>query len=465
MTMAIKRPRPARSVSEINPEFNNINSLVAATNKNDRFKLLEDENVPPGDLDNTIHPIFHCFHLDGPRKQTLQLASQFLAYDSVLTFFVPLLYGCELTDSRTGKTYLSDPLASASDAKRSEYITGVRRALCCLAHCVEFRFEKPEKRVWARTMINSVKPKFVRGCCKVFQRKVCVRIEVADMFDNFYDDDGGYATSTRCGKFRHDFLFATTIVHEIVHAVGVMRRGHLLEPCCRLDDPDVEWGYSWENYMFGGIINPQDRTKFGTHLLMRKVWADSEQADAAGGKEYCDVPMTYIARWFRKSTWDAIKEFGPLAIPLPISRFKIQASTRFNRWIVLTDCKDTREDIRDLQKEWNRFARREEAEGRARTTSHKITWGLRTKEQLQQSNVPIPLRVPNRSMHVSCCAYTSPVLDLNKCVSDAKNIPQVSQQEVLAVCRSSPRRESDKSRKRQADSHHESDRPSKVLKP
>ncbi|KAF2128827.1 hypothetical protein P153DRAFT_376198 [Dothidotthia symphoricarpi CBS 119687] len=427
--MTDKRPHPTRTVSDVSPRFNNINSLVAATNKNDRFKLLEDESITLGDLDNPIHPIFRSLDCDGPRKRTFQLASQFLTFDSVLAFFIPLLYGHELTDSRSGKTYLSDPSANVSDAKRNNYITGIHKALRCLAHCVEIRFEKPEKR-----------------------RKVGVRIEIADVFDDFYNDGGGYAASSHCGQLRHDFLFAVTILHEIVHAVGVMRRGHLVEPCCRLQDPDIEWGYSWENFMFGGIINPQDRTRPGTHLLMRKIWAGSKIADAAGGKEYCDVPMSYVAQWFCKSTWEIIEKSDPTAIPLPVSHFKIQASMKLNRWIVLTDCKDTRQSIRDLQREWNQRAREEEANGRPQATSHKITWRLRTKEQLQESNVPIPLRVARRRG------------SLNKCLKGAKKIQGAPQQEPLAVCRSSSPNKARNSRKRGADPCQESDRPSKVIK-
>jgi hypothetical protein len=48
--------------------------------------------------------------------------------------------------------------------------------------------------------------------------------------------------------------------------------------------------------MFGNVINPQDRTRAGTHLLMRKIRADRNKADEAGGKGYTDVPMSYIAQ-------------------------------------------------------------------------------------------------------------------------------------------------------------------------
>jgi hypothetical protein len=131
-----------------------INSLIAAANSDDRFKLLEDDCVPAANLTNAIHPIFWWFDCDGPMKQMLQLASHFLAHDSVLVFFVPLLYGRLLmrNNGSTIKSYLSDPFVHCSDARPEEIIAGVRQALHCLAHTIEFRFMKPEKRVYARTL-------------------------------------------------------------------------------------------------------------------------------------------------------------------------------------------------------------------------------------------------------------------------------------------------------------------------
>jgi hypothetical protein len=370
-----------------------INSLIAAANKDDRFKLLEDDYVPPTDLDNTIHPVFSWLACDGPMKPMLLLASQFLAHDSTLVFFIPLLYGRELkkTVNNTTKTYLSDPLAD-SDVNREDLVAGVRRALSCLAHTLELRFSKPEKRVYARTLASTTKPMYTSTCCTVFQRRVSAIIEIADRFVHFYESDDGYKTSSRCAQFRHDFLFASTLVHEIVHAVGVMRRGNLIEPCIRVGDPDPEWGYAWEHFMFGCVMNPQDRTQPGTNLLMRKTWADSTTAEQAGGKEYSDVPMAYIAQWFRKSLWDTVARQGPTAIPPPITHFKIQSSRKHRGWIVSTDCIDIKPKIVALQQEWIQQSRKPDANGHSVNATPRMFWRFQTTKALQKSNVPIPVR-------------------------------------------------------------------------
>jgi hypothetical protein len=383
-----------------------INSLIAAANSDDRFKLLEDDCVPAANLTNAIHPIFWWFDCDGPMKQMLQLASHFLAHDSVLVFFVPLLYGRLLmrNNGSTIKSYLSDPFVHCSDARPEEIIAGVRQALHCLAHTIEFRFMKPEKRVYARTLTKLTRPLHTLTCSPVFQRRSIAVIEIADRFSQFYYADDGYRFSSRCAQFRHDFLFASTLVHEIVHAVGVMRRGNLTEPCIRVSDPNPEWGYAWEQFMFGCVINPQDRTKSGTHLLMRKIWADPAVAEEAGGKEYSDVSMAYIAQWFQQETWETIAKQGPIAISPPEAHFKIQSSRKYGGWIVSTDCIDVKADIVALHQRWKRPCAKFDANGHPATLSLRIFWRFQTKEALQRSNVPAPSRVSwlsfDRNSHV-----------------------------------------------------------------
>lgn len=387
-----------------------INSLIAAANKDDRFKLLEDNGVQAANLNIPIHAVFSWFDCDGPMKQMLQLASQFLAHDSVLVFFVPLLYGRLLTrkDKNTSKSYLSDPLVHCSDARRKELIAGVRQALHCLAHSVELRFMKPEKRVYARTLTKLSRPVHTPACSPVFQRRSIAVIEISDRFSRFYYTDDGYKFSSRCAQFRHDFLFASTLVHEIIHAIGVTRRGNLIEPYIRVNDPDPEWGYAWEQFIFGCVINPQDRTKPGTHLLMRKVWTDPTVADKIGGKEYSDVSMAYIAQWFRQETWDTIAKQGPTAIPPPEAHFKIQSSRKYGGWVVSTDCIDIKPDLVALHRGWKRQCEKFDANGHPATASFRIFWHFQTTTALQMSNVPTPPRVPWLSYDRESCVKSVP---------------------------------------------------------
>jgi hypothetical protein len=362
-----------------------INSLIAVANKDDRFKLLEDDNVLAANLDNFIHPIFEWFDCHGPLNQMLRLASQFLTHDSVLEFFVPLLYGRELTrtDSCRTKTYLSNPLVDACHVKRDELLSGVRQALNCLGHSIVFRFKKHTKRLYARTLTKKASPVHTSTCYSIFQPNLTAVIEITNRFMEFYAEDGGYATSTRCAQFRHDFLFASTLVHEIVHAIGVLRRGNLTEPLIQIDDPDAEWGYAWEHFIFGCVINPQDRTQPGTHIFMRKLWADSLAAELAGGKEYSSVPMSYVAQWFRQETWAIVAQAGPTAITLPAAHFKIQSSRKERGWVVSTSCEDVEPDIVELLSQWKQHK-----------VAPNIICRLQTVEALQRPNVQTALRTP-----------------------------------------------------------------------
>lgn len=391
-------PRPKRKAPKAG---SGINGLITACNQNDRFKLLEDPTVFPGDLDNPIHTVFSKLDSTGPMKQMLQLASHFLSHDALLSFFIPLLYGRELKGviNSTYKSYLSNPLVSASREKYRIYLAGVRDALECLSHSVSFHFVSPVKRVYARTLREDEPSTHSTECYSLFQRKYSCKIELADYFKSYYTS-GEYSAASPCAQFRHDFLFATTLVHEVVHAIGVLRRGNLDEPYIRADCPDTEWGYGWEHFMFGCVVNPQDRSKPGTHLLMRKIWADPKTAEEAGGKEYSDVSMSYIAQWFRKDTWDIVRKQGPTAIAAPITHFKIQSSNKLRAWVVKSDCPEIIDDLIELHEQWGRCAIKPSPVSGSPTTNNgrvrctKILWQSMTPEQLQEHNVPIPVRAP-----------------------------------------------------------------------
>ena len=249
--MAGQRQRMKRA--QITPSYG-INSLIEAANSNDRFKLLEDGAVLPANLTNPVHPIFHQLEGEKQFHLALQLASHFLLHDRLLEFFVPLLFGDELYDMQSKKTYLRDPLVNASKAKQASLLAAVRESLQGLAERVEICLSDHKKqRLYARTIASDYALKPGTTCCRAFQERVSPKIEITDKFLRYYNDADGYAVASRCAQFRHDFLFATTLVHEIVHAAGIMRRGNLTEPHYRPDFPETEWGYAWENFMFGSV--------------------------------------------------------------------------------------------------------------------------------------------------------------------------------------------------------------------
>lgn len=377
-TMA--KPRPHMKRSDTTASLG-INALINAANKNDRFKLLEDDAIQTANLTNAIHPLFHQLEDDRQLQLALQLASQYLLHDRLLEFFIPLIYGREVHDVRYKKNYLCNPHVHASKARQGQLLAGVRRALQCLAkHLVISFVDQKQKRVYACTLAKDIAPLLTPSCCPKFQENMSPAIEISDKFLAFYTDPQGYAQASRCAQYRHDFLFASTLVHEVVHAVGVMRRGNTLEPYYQVNYPGTEWGYAWENFMFGSIVNPQDKERPGTHLLMRKVWADAELADTRGGKEYCDVPMSWVARWFRTETWSIVAEKGPAVIPPPATHFKIQGNLKLGAWLVSSDKPAVGKDIAKLRQQWQK-------------PTDIIRWNECTPEQLKISNVPVPLRV------------------------------------------------------------------------
>jgi hypothetical protein len=285
----------------------------------------------------------------------------------------------------------------ASKAKQAQLLLAVRDALQCLADRVEICFVNHKKqRLYARTIANDFRSTPATSCCGAHQRDVSPKIELTDKFLHFYSDTDSYASASRCAQYRNDFLFAATLVHEVVHAVGVLRRGDLVEPHYRQDYPETEWGYAWENFMFGSILNPQDKTQPGTHLLMRKVWANSNSEDAKGGKEYCDVSMSWIAQWFRNETWDIVAKHGPTAVSPPTTHFKIQVSHQLGAWVVTSDNPHVRKDVSDLYKHWQQYNRQlkfGEPSVEGQRASYMIYYNARTKTELQESNVPVPQRV------------------------------------------------------------------------
>jgi hypothetical protein len=431
--MAVLR-RLAKSAEITSSATIDLGFLVDIANKNDRFNMLDDDSVLPADLINPIHPIFHQFQANNQLQLGLQLASHFLLHDQLLDFFVPLLYGRNTTDSNSTKNYLGGPLLHASKAKQAQLRTGVRHALQCLAHHVDISFVGQTKGVWARTISTRTITPLTSTCCQIFQRKVSPRIEITEWFLKFYKDIDGYAKATRCSQYRHDFLFAITLVHEIVHAVGVMRRGDLNEPYYCRDYPGTEWGYAWENFMFGCIINPQQKTNSGTHVLMRKIWADDNTAKEYGGKEYCDVSVSWIAKWFRTDTWNIIAEKGPVAIAPPLTHFKIQVSNALGAWIVYAGDPAVQKDMAALDAH-RIYYERSHPDSKKQAN---IIYSERTLVELQQSNVPLPQRLPNvhRPSLVDSLMSESSLVD--SLVSSSRLLLSTAESPIMVYRQSSP---------------------------
>ncbi|KAF2730537.1 hypothetical protein EJ04DRAFT_515194 [Polyplosphaeria fusca] len=299
---------------------------------------------------------------------------------------------------------LSNPLMNKTDDERRVLLKRVRQAFQCLSHSIHFRFlDTGDHKFYARTQIHKAKPPHTDVCWKsTFECTESVRIDIRLQYRNFLQND--YASASKCGKLRQDFSFAVNILHELCHAVGVMRRGDLKEPHVRLDHPDKpELGYAWENFMFGGILNPFDRTSDGIKFLMHKVWSEDKEAFAAGGKEWTAMPVSYFAQWFQNETWDAIAEHGPVIVPSPPVELRLRASKI--HYTVFSHDAEALEDVQRLQKQTSEHYT--PLLGKAAIPSAALVV-LTTKTQLtdltslQQSLVPIPSRIsPRRNSRAS----------------------------------------------------------------
>lgn len=345
--MAPPQKRPAENT------FKNLLELVTAANKYDQLRLPNDPFAPASDLDNPIHPLLCRSNFEFGDKwedadfiyekmeQSLRLASMYLQHDSVLEWFIAPLLGHPLQslhpDGKSRQTYLSNPLAKKSGREQKELISEVRKALHCLSGCITFGFPSIDMRSYARTLIDKVKPTHEHSpaCTRYFTSKQAIKIEIRPQFAKFFLAD--YEESSLCKQFRQDFSFATVIVHEICHAVGVMKRGDMIEPYLRCDHPQAELGFAWENFMFGAVINPSDQESDTVGFMMRRIWSDNTVAKEAGGKEWAAVPASYIAKWFRKDTWNKIAEAGPTALPSPHVDLKIISTTNSPYYAVYSD--------------------------------------------------------------------------------------------------------------------------------
>ncbi|OCL10222.1 hypothetical protein AOQ84DRAFT_375105 [Glonium stellatum] len=302
--------------------------LIAAANTNDRYFLLDEPSIALPNLDNTIHTVFrqpNFGDLNPPTYHRLQpalrLASMFLESDKMLEWFVRLAFGKPLIDSVSGKTFLSEP--SRCPLQKQQQISEVREALKYMRHCVRFKFVE-NLDCFALTQKDISKAFKHPHTCTLYTSVHPTVIQIRDKYRQFFDTE--YATSNLCDKLRFDFSLATTIIHELTHAFGIMCRGDLKEPYHRLDDPQAELGWSWENFALGGIINPFDRTSARISFLMRKVWLSDKAAYAAGGKQWTAVPMAWIGQWFQKSTWAAIAESGPSVVLPPKCALKLRCT-------------------------------------------------------------------------------------------------------------------------------------------
>ena len=347
------------------PRPNHIGKLVSIVNRDDRFKLFNDAAVEEGNLDNPIHPLFHPENLEQNKhmKQALQLASLYLTVPSLLEFFIPLTFGAvQKKGADDAKTRQCIYFSRASIARKDE-IDIIAANLRCMAHLntwtwSDFSGEERFKNTWGLTIINKdteVTPQ-TDGCTKLDEKQSKYmfkpRVQTEIWLDNqmlayYTNEETGYVTRSRSEQFRYDFQTAMVLCHEIAHAYGGLIYGRFKEPYLHWKHPTNELGYAWEHFLFGGRLDPPQKTSPESLYHLYRVWQNREVARAFAGDEYTAVPVTWTAQWFRKDTWEEITKHGYKATPqLPETTFKIYWSINIWRHIVYTDDEDARNDLR-----------------------------------------------------------------------------------------------------------------------
>ncbi|KAF2503114.1 hypothetical protein BU16DRAFT_533386 [Lophium mytilinum] len=328
--------------------------LIAYANSNDRYRLFNDASVRLPDLEDIIHPVFRRsnfrdvdFSLYQRMRPSLRLASLFLESEAMLEWYIRPAFGTSMRASQPQKVFLSEPKRSRQ--RTAEMIREIRSILVGLSYCVEFQFVE-ELKCFALTCKDTSKETsyLARFWSPVFTSAHPTTIKLRDSSREFIECE--YSSSSLCDRLRFDFMFATTILHELTHAFGIMIRGNLREPYYDLADPQAEFGWSWERFALTGVINPFDRTSARVSFLMWKVWLDDDEAYANGGKEWTAVPVQWVSQWFQKSTWDAIAKYGPEAVAPPSCDLKLHC-TRDGIYTVLSDNEEALRDVLELKSE------------------------------------------------------------------------------------------------------------------
>ncbi|KAF2420564.1 hypothetical protein EJ08DRAFT_653776 [Tothia fuscella] len=131
--------------------------------------------------------------------------------------------------------------------------------------------------------------------------------------------------------------FAVNLVHETAHTVCEHRfPDYISSPFYETDqslgeddyvwynttDPARELGRSWENWAFGGLIQPASRrlkkngqavyavvSSYGMFL------AEWEAKNLFDRYELMAVPTEWFAQWFKQDTWDQMAEYGRVREP------------------------------------------------------------------------------------------------------------------------------------------------------
>lgn len=197
-------------------------------------------------------------------RPALQLASLFIA--NSLDFYGKLIYGARTTDPKTGLVMIGE-IGQGDNPKVASTVARLARDdLQNLAPYIQFAWGSPRDandqpvRAHASTMIVG----FTVPPTHPNLKKPALIMIHEDTLTYLQRD---LPSATPCQRQRFFFQLATTLAHEVVHAVNKLQDSYqspmqrnpqhnIPEPLFSANDPDVELGLAWETFFFGKKLQP-----------------------------------------------------------------------------------------------------------------------------------------------------------------------------------------------------------------
>ncbi|KAF1975965.1 hypothetical protein BU23DRAFT_631244 [Bimuria novae-zelandiae CBS 107.79] len=209
-------------------------------------------------------------------RRALQLTSLFLTEYSTLGWFCHYTFGQRKKNS-SGQTYIS-PTEYARTAEAREKVKRNIRALTSHEHndCYGMTYSSKRSlpffhRFWEHDWPETPSDR----------RRHPVVVMHNDFSKYFSQQD--LRNADRDVWLRTQFLFATTLVHEIAHAYSMWLEKDHYEPLWSREDREAELGFSWENETLGYICNPLFHTITGCEMLLSMKAVSYEYNDQQPG--------------------------------------------------------------------------------------------------------------------------------------------------------------------------------------
>lgn len=261
--------------------------------------------VRPSDLDNPIHPIFRKSNWSGTSvavytslTPALRLASLFITQNQFLTWW------CTLTHGRLEVDRISQRRTLRAVKPTRRAMQRAREALEAHADKIRFSwFRKATDEQFGETAPDPTK----NGATSV--------IKLHRDFIRF--TRGEYSSSTLSHQLRFQLFFAINLVHELAHSVYWTPASTTTPEPFLADEPQNEFGASWEFFAFGGKIQPINAASSvnADSGLMFYEWTPQSMYDSL---VYRALPMNYVNSFFSQARWETVLEYGTGQFKAPV---------------------------------------------------------------------------------------------------------------------------------------------------